>query len=107
MDLSLSRPVIASASSHFDLETRTGEENDFARFREALIDRISFLLDHDFERLLGLLYRVDVSEEKAKRMLAENPERPVAEVFADLVIERETEKVKSRLNRADFTQWQF
>ena len=70
---------------------------DFEKFREVLKDKIEDLLHHDFEKLLWVLYRVDVSESRANQLLAEHPDKP-AEVLADLVIERQIQKYHSRIN---------
>ncbi|MCY7411346.1 MAG: hypothetical protein LH473_13820 [Chitinophagales bacterium] len=83
--------------SNFDLEEITGDEKTFDKIRVLLIDKINFLLDHNFEKLLWLLYRIDVSEEKAKAALAENTIQKPSEVLADLIIERQIEKAKTRI----------
>lgn len=83
---------------HFELvPSLTGDKDDLQRVRAMLIDKIDFLLSHDFEKLLCILYRVDVNETKAKEMLVQHSERNPAEIFADLVIEREMQKAMSRI----------
>ncbi|MCL1672898.1 hypothetical protein SAMN05421866_2356 [Chryseobacterium oranimense] len=65
---------------------------------EALADYLDGLIQSDFNRLLNILYRIDVSEEKVKRALAENQNKvPAGQVIAKLLIERETEKIKLRV----------
>ena len=85
-------------SINFDLELTSKDTETFEKFRELLIDELNFLLDHDFEKLLWILYRIDVSEVKAKASLAEKSDYSPAEILADLIIERQKEKVKTRLN---------
>ncbi|HAP00568.1 MAG TPA: hypothetical protein DCQ93_01470 [Bacteroidetes bacterium] len=75
---------------------------DFESFRRKLIENISTLIDTDFEKLLWILYRVDVSEEKARALLALNPAQP-ATVLADLLIERELQKYHSRKTFRDIS----
>jgi hypothetical protein len=41
-----------------------------------------------------ILYRVDVSEQKLKELLQKNPGTDAAVIIADLLIERQEEKVK-------------
>ena len=72
-------------------------QGDFEKFRLLLIDKIDDLLNHDFGKLIWILYRVDVSESRANQLLAEHADKP-AEVFADLVIERQIQKMESRAN---------
>ena len=65
---------------------------------QLLVNFIDDLIQNDFNGLLRILYRVDISEEKLKQMLAENKNTEVqsAEIIANLLIEREEEKIKSR-----------
>ena len=65
---------------------------------KVLVSFIDDLIRNDFNRLLSILYRVDISEEKLKRMLAENKDTQVrsAELIAQLLVEREQEKIISR-----------
>jgi hypothetical protein len=64
--------------------------------KEWLMENISWLIDNDFERLLVILYRIDVSEMRLKRLIEQNEGENAAEVIADLMIERETQKAESR-----------
>jgi hypothetical protein len=82
---------------NFDLEEIPSDENLLEKIRALLIDKIDFLLNHDFEKLLWILYRIDVSEEKAKQALALQSEKKSSELLADLIIERQMEKAKTRM----------
>jgi len=64
--------------------------------RDHLIFYINHLLVHDFNKLVQLLYRVDVSEKKLKELLQQNPNTDAAVIIADLVLQRQEEKVKSK-----------
>lgn len=55
---------------------------------------IQYLIDKDFEKLMHILYRIDVSESKVKQ--AFGLEQDVAEQIALLIIEREKLKVVTR-----------
>jgi hypothetical protein len=61
-----------------------------------LADKINELLNNDFQKLVSILYRMDVSEIKLKLLLKDNPERDAAIMIADLMIERQVQKMKSR-----------
>lgn len=54
------------------------------------------LLLHHFDKLVQLLYRVDVSEQKLKKILAENKEKDAGELIAELLIKRQEEKIAVR-----------
>jgi hypothetical protein len=64
--------------------------------RQKLVQVVNHLLVHDFNKLVWVLYRVDVSEPKLKRLLQEHPKTDAAELIADLLIERQQEKARSR-----------
>jgi uncharacterized protein YwgA len=65
-------------------------------YKEQLSVLINQLINTDFEKLAGILYRIDVSEKKVKKLLSDNPNTDAGLLIADLVIERQTEKKKSR-----------
>lgn len=68
---------------------------------EDLKNRIAFYLDEllakDFNRLISILYRIDISQEKAMAALAENFQKETAgETLAGLIIERQLQKIETR-----------
>jgi hypothetical protein len=65
-------------------------------FREKLAEYINHLVNHDFNRLISLLYRMDVNEKKLREILSGNPGVNAGMVIANLMIERQAEKIKSR-----------
>lgn len=70
------------------------ETANYELFVKELTRAIQYLIDTDFEKLMHLLYRVDVSEQKVKQ--AFGLEHDVAHELALLVIEREKQKVITR-----------
>ena len=72
------------------------DENPTAKIREELIHLINELINKDFYALIQLLYRIDVSENKIRLYLNENSVNDSAPVLADLIIERQIEKIESR-----------
>lgn len=64
--------------------------------KEQLKEAVSHLLLYDFDRLVYVLYRVDVSEKKLKTLLQQYPQADAADIIADMLIERQLEKVKTR-----------
>ena len=53
-----------------------------------LIAYINDCIQHDFSKLVQLLYRIDVSEEKLKYILQLNPNEDAAKLIAAVIIER-------------------
>ena len=74
----------------------TNNEEKFQAFRKLLIDRIEELAEKNMDKLMWLLYRVDVSERKLHATLKETPPENFASVIADMIIERQIQKIKSR-----------
>jgi len=67
---------------------------------EALKEKLSAYINHliqsDFEKLVSLLYRIDISETKLKHLLQQNPGEDAGKIIAELIIERQEQKIKSR-----------
>jgi hypothetical protein len=63
---------------------------------QQLADYINQLILVNFERLVQLLYRIDVSEAKLKYLLKENPGEDAGKIIAVLIIERQIQKIKFR-----------
>ncbi|MGN6803952.1 MAG: hypothetical protein ACTHJN_18785 [Ginsengibacter sp.] len=77
--------------------------------RENLIPLINQLINENFDALVQLLYRIDVSEKKIRNYLLEKPNENSAKVLADLIIERQLQKAETRIkyknqNRDDSTE---
>ncbi len=56
--------------------------------RPELINAINDLIIKDFEKLVFVLYRIDVNEAKIKSLLATKSSTNAAELIADAIIER-------------------
>ena len=72
--------------------------NSRGEIRDKLIDLLNELINKDFEALIQLLYRVDVNEKKIRAYLSEKTHEDAAAVLADLIIERQLQKIESRKN---------
>ena len=64
--------------------------------KKQLATYINELLLHDFEKLVQVLYRVDVSEQKLKSVLMANKGKDAGELIADMLIKRQEEKLATR-----------
>jgi hypothetical protein len=54
------------------------------------------LLDSGMEKLMNLLYRIDISEKKIVALSDEDPHMPYRDVLTFLIIQREAQKVMFR-----------
>ena len=79
------------------------KEKDHSFSKQLLVEKINELINTDFQKLVLILYRIDVSEIKLKQLLNENPGTNAALIIADLMIERQAEKIRSRqqFNKSD------
>jgi hypothetical protein len=64
--------------------------------KEKLSAYINHLIQSDFEKLVSLLYRIDISETKLKHLLQQDPGEDAGKIIAELIIERQEQKIKSR-----------
>ncbi|HTC01430.1 MAG TPA: hypothetical protein VK705_12185 [Ferruginibacter sp.] len=63
---------------------------------EALTIYANQLIQKDFQKLVTLLYRIDVSEAKLKYLLQLQTDENSGNIIAKLIIERQLQKIKSR-----------
>jgi stalled ribosome alternative rescue factor ArfA len=65
-------------------------------WKDELVFYINHLLLNDFSKLVQILYKADINEERLKELLKENPETSSALIIADLLVQRQEEKNKTR-----------
>ena len=70
-------------------------QTSLAVFKEKLSAYINDLINHDFEKLIHILYRLDVSEKKLKSTLASSSSN-AGMLIAEMMIERQVQKIKTR-----------
>lgn len=58
---------------------------------------ISHLLNTSYQRLMSLLYQIDVGEAKLKKLIDDRPGSSISEVITEAILERELLKVLTRL----------
>jgi hypothetical protein len=64
---------------------------------EALLaDKVSILIQENFDHLLQLLYRIDINEQRLRRLLVENEGEDAGKIIARLIVQRQWEKIESR-----------
>jgi len=70
---------------------------DRTMIREKLAVIIAHLMETNFEKLCQAMYRLDVSEARFDKAMNENDLQDIPYSIADLVIEREMQKVRTRI----------
>lgn len=67
---------------------------------EELFDQIephmSLLIKNNQSKFMGILYRIDLSDEQIKKAVKENLSEPFSAIITDLIIKRELQKVVIR-----------
>ena len=79
-----------------ELEAMKEKDVTNTSFRQKLSPYINELINTDFEKLVQLLYRLDIDEKKLKKVLKDNPDHNAGEMISELIIERQLEKIRSR-----------
>jgi hypothetical protein len=79
---------------------RTSDENliQSASWFEAMVCKVNDLINTDFAGLLSILYQLDVSEQKLKELLVNNPSGDAATLIAGLIVERQLQRIETRRN---------
>ena len=91
--MNMEQKVIEELSKDLGIELR--DAPTIEAFTLALSRHIDWLVQHDFNRLLSILYRVDVSEKLLKEKLREHPGE-ASLIIARLLIERQLQKNVSK-----------
>ncbi len=68
----------------------------YDQLKEQLTERLIYMMHHEMEKLMGILYRIDVREKDVKAAFAQHNPKLIAPLLAMAIIERELEKAKSR-----------
>jgi hypothetical protein len=69
---------------------------DEAEIKEKLAEYINYLIANNFQHLVYLLYRIDINEVKLKHILKENTGDDAGKLIAQLIIERQRQKLITR-----------
>ncbi len=76
--------------------TNALSENPSDELKSHLISFINELINNDFNALIQLLYRLDVSEKKLKGILKEHQDLDASVLIADLIVERQLQKIVTK-----------
>lgn len=70
--------------------------NAYEELFEQIEPHIKELITSNQSKFMGILYRIDVSEEQLKKAVQEHTAQSFSEIITDLVIKRELQKVVIR-----------
>jgi hypothetical protein len=70
--------------------------NAYDELFEQIEPHINKLISSNQQKFMGILYRIDLSDEQIKKALKENNSESFSEILSDLIIKRELQKVVIR-----------
>jgi len=79
-----------------ELALDMAEQFTYDALHAQLAAYVNGLIEHDFDKLISYLYRMDVQEEKLKALLQQHPQEDAGNIIAGMMIERQQQKIKSR-----------
>lgn len=65
-------------------------------FEIRLADFLDHLIKKDFDKLVQILYRIDVDEKKLRELLNDYSQTDSGKIMASLIIERQLKKIETR-----------
>jgi len=86
-------PIISNLSDDLEIDLRS--KRSWEELKTAVSEYIDYLITHDRNKLMHVLYRVDVSEKLLKTNLQQE-EKNAAAIIADMILARQLEKIETR-----------
>jgi hypothetical protein len=71
-------------------------ETEKEDLQKKLAQYIDHLIQNDFNRLVQLLYTLDIDERKLKSLLQQHPHSDAAPIISHLIIDRQLQKAQTR-----------
>lgn len=79
-----------------DFAMGIAEQVSYDEVHAQLAAYVNRLIEHDFDKLISYLYRIDVHEERLKTLLQQHPQEDAGNIIAGMMIERQEQKIRSR-----------
>jgi hypothetical protein len=76
-----------------DLAIALPEKISLKELHQKLSLYINHCIKNNFQQVINMLYRIDVSEDRLKKLLHDNPAEDAANIIASLIIERQQQKI--------------
>jgi len=87
--------LVESLNKELSLDLQPSDTGNL--LRQKLYDFIDHLINTNFEKLIFILYRIDVPEEKLKLLLKTFPEKDAGFIIGNMIINRQLQKLKTRM----------
>jgi hypothetical protein len=89
--------TVSSELNQLSLELEKYSRDD-QQLKSKIQQLVNDLIVHDFNQLVNFLYRMDVNENKLKKVLHDNPSTDASILITQLLIERQLEKIKTKMS---------
>lgn len=76
-----------------DIQLAVHNASTYQEICAAMVQVLDWLFERDRQKLMQLLYRIDIPEQQSKNALAGNSNASVSELLAALVVRREAQKI--------------
>lgn len=70
--------------------------DDLEELKKHLTSKIKELLDNEYEKLINILYRIDINEDKLNELFGSKNRDYIPAHLAELIIERQLQKIHFR-----------
>ena len=92
-----------------DIGVEVPETADEQELLNAIINRVSWMLEYDTDLLMSYLYRLDVLEHKINAALMPGSPLPASEALGVLIYQRQKERVetKKKYKQKPIEGWEF
>jgi hypothetical protein len=78
------------------LEIDFPDKKSLEELKDILAHRINYLINNDFEKLVRILYTIDIPEKVLKENL-QNQKVNTGAVIAEMIMQRQLQKIKTRV----------
>ena len=79
-----------------DLAIELPDKVSYEELEALLAEHINHLIKNDFEKLVGILYRIDINEQKLRTLLQQYKNEDAGKIISLMIIERQEQKIRSR-----------
>lgn len=81
----------------FENQKQLSNIQDFKALLNLIKERVKLLISSDLQKLINLLYRLDVAESEVKNAFKLMSEEDIADRISQLILEREIQKAEFRI----------
>ena len=91
--------IVSAIRASLDIVLQEGLSLD--ELKKIIACYVNPLISNNFNNLVSILYRMDINEAKLMELLHDNSAEDAGMIIADLIIERQIQKIKSKNENRD------